>query len=585
MTSASAAAGSTREGFVLWFTGLSASGKTTLAKAVERELIERGIHDVQRLDGDVVRQDLTRDLGFSKEDRDENIRRITFVAELLSNNGVATMCSFISPYRNARANARARCRNFIEVYVECPLETLVERDPKGLYKRALAGEITGFTGVDDPYEVPESPEITVQTGDSTIDESAAVILEYLEREGLIGTDGDRETGATAPTDLVSRIVVHGENLPQPDGPSITLSAAHLCELDAIGCGLYSPLTGFMTEAEYDRVVDAMRLPDGTVWAVPVTLPIPSELVDEIPHGAILALQSEDGKVHGLLEVKDVYVRDLEKEAAAVYGTTDLEHPGVARLLAESRAAVGGDVHLLKRAPLTEHPAHLDPAQTREAFAERGWERVVAFQTRNPIHRAHEYLQKCALEVADGLFVNPLVGETKAGDIPAELRWKCYEEILGGFYPDDRTMLAPFPIPMRYAGPREAIHHAICRRNYGCTHIIIGRDHAGVGEYYGTYDAQRVFDGFSPCELGITPLKFEHAFYCKVCGQMASTKTCPHGPEDHVFLSGTKVRQMLANGTPIPEAFTRPPIAEILREAYGEDAQRDRGCDYSVGLVL
>ncbi len=564
----------TKDGFVLWFTGLSASGKTTLAKAVERELIERGIHDVQRLDGDIVRQDLTRDLGFSKEDRDENIRRITFVAELLSNNGVATMCSFISPYKNARANARARCNNFMEVYVECPMEILVERDPKGLYKKALAGEIKGFTGIDDPYEIPESPELVVHTGSQTIDESTHVILEYLEKHGLIGIGEDRPATTAAPTDLVDRIARHPENLPQPNGPSITLSAAHLCELDAIGCGLYSPLTGFMTETEYERVVEAMRLPNGTVWAVPVTLPVPTELLDDIKHGMILALCDESGETYGLIEVKDVFVRDLEKEAAAVYGTTDPEHPGVARLFAEFKTTVGGDIHLLKRAPITEDPSNMDPAETRKAFADRDWKTVVAFQTRNPIHRAHEYLQKCALEIVDGLFINPLIGETKQGDIPADLRMQCYEEILAGYYPSDRTMLGTFPIPMRYAGPREAIHHAICRRNYGCTHIIIGRDHAGVGNYYGTYDAQEIFDRFAPSELGITPLKFEHAFYCKTCGQMASQKTCPHDKDHHVFLSGTKVREMLAEGAAVPEEFTRPAVTEILREAYSIDVSND-----------
>jgi len=555
------------DGFVLWFTGLSASGKTTLAKAVERELLDRGLHNVQRLDGDIVRQDLTRDLGFSKEDRDENIRRITFVAELLSNNGAATMCSFISPYRNARANARARCRNFIEVYVECPLETLVERDPKGLYKKALAGEITGFTGVDDPYEAPETPEIVVHTGSETVEVSTHNILSYLEKHGLIGTSESAVPIATAPTDLVNRIVSTPENLPEPNGPAVKLSSALLCELDAIGCGLYSPLKGFMTETDYRHVVDSMRLSDGTVWAVPVVLPVPAEAFAQIKHGMVLALNGEDGTTYALLEVKDAFTRDRTSEAEAVYGTTDPEHPGVARLMDEPDTVIGGDVHILKRAPITSNPRNLDPEETRRAFAEKGWKTVVAFQTRNPIHRAHEYLQKCALEIVDGLFINPLIGDTKEGDVPADIRMACYETLLSAYYPADRTLLGTFPIPMRYAGPREAVHHAICRRNYGCTHIIIGRDHAGVGNYYGTYDAQEIFDRFAPAELGIVPLKFEHAFYCTKCGQMVSRKTCPHDKESHIFLSGTKVRELLSEGKDLPPEFTRPEVAEVLRQAY------------------
>jgi len=521
------------------------------------------VNNVQRLDGDVVRQDLTRDLGFSKEDRDENIRRITFVAELLSTNGVATTCSFISPYRNARATARARCRNFIEVYVECPLDTLVERDPKGLYKKALAGEITGFTGVDDPYEAPEAPEIIVHTASETVEESTHKILAYLGSKGFIDGSTAHVGPLLAPTELVNRIAEHPENLPKPNGPSVTLSDALLSELDAIGCGLYTPLAGFMTQVQYERVVDAMRLPDGTVWAIPIVLPVPVAELAKFNHGMVVELKGTDGLTYGLLEVKDAYERDLKKEAAAVFGTVDPAHPGVARLFSESPAAVGGDVHVLRRAPLSTQPLNLDPTETRAAFAARGWKTVVAFQTRNPIHRAHEYLQKCALETVDGLFINPLVGDTKEGDIPAEVRMRCYETLLDGYYPPDRTLLGTFPIPMRYAGPREAIHHAICRRNYGCTHIIIGRDHAGVGNYYSTYAAQEIFEQFTPGELGITPLKFEHAFYCKKCEQMATTKTCPHGNEDHVFLSGTKVRALIEEGKDLPDTFTRPEVAAIL----------------------
>ncbi len=553
----------TQDGFVLWFTGLSASGKTTLAQAVEKEMMARGMPRVQRLDGDVVREDLTRDLGFSKEDRDENIRRIAFVAQLLSSHGVATLCSFISPYREARAHARTRCRRFIEVFVDCPMDVLLERDPKGLYKKAMAGQIRGFTGVDDPYEAPESPEIVVHTARQTVEQSTQVILSYLETHGLLGA---QQSGVMSSVRLVDRTVSDRRRLRQADGPVLVLSDVQVSELDAIGCGLYSPLTGFMTSAEYERVISSMRLPDGSVWTVPITLPVPNELRQGIRCGMVLTLCDEQGETHGLLEVKDIFSRDLKHEAQSVYGTTETIHPGVARLMEEPEAVVGGDIHLLQRSGPSQHPLNMDPEVTRELFSQRGWKTIVAFQTRNPIHRAHEYLLKCALEIFDGLFVNPLVGETQKEDLPVDLRMRCYEEVLQGYFPKERTILGTFPVPMRYAGPREAVHHALCRRNYGCTHMIVGRDHAGVGGYYGTYDAQRIFDRFTPEELGITPLCFEHAFYCRVCGQVASKKTCPHDAEHHLFLSGTKVREMLSGGTPLPDEFTRAEVAEILRGA-------------------
>jgi len=362
---------------------------------------------------------------------------------------------------------------------------------------------------------------------------------------------------------------------QPEGPgptrTIVLTNPQLCELDAIACGLYSPLTGFLGEADYNRVLDDMRLADGTVWAVPIVLPVPDTEAQLIEVGDVIELVDEDGATYGRITVASVFTRDRQREAQAVYGTVDEEHPGVARMHSEPTTLIGGDIDLFKRAPITQDAHSFDPAETRKRFDDLGWETVVAFQTRNPIHRAHEYLQKCALEIVDGLFINPLVGETKAGDISAELRMRCYEELLAGYYPEDRVALGTFPIPMRYAGPREAVHHAICRQNYGCTHIIIGRDHAGVGSYYGTYDAQLIFDQFSPDELGIRPLKFEHAFFCTRCGQMVSRKTCPHSKENHVFLSGTKVRELLQDGVDLPVEFTRPEVAAILKQAYRESA--------------
>jgi sulfate adenylyltransferase len=271
-------------------------------------------------------------------------------------------------------------------------------------------------------------------------------------------------------------------------------------------------------------------------------------------------------------VSEVFDRDRDRESVEVFRTADQAHPGVAALFRMGSRCVAGPVWYLYSRDITGFPAdHLTPAETRAAFKEKGWETVVAFQTRNPIHRAHEYLQKCALEIVDGLLVHPLVGETKSDDIPADVRMNCYKVLLDGYFPDQRVLLSVLPAAMRYAGPREAIFHSIMRRNYGCTHFIVGRDHAGVGDYYGTYDAQQIFDEIDQEALGIEPLMFEHAFYCTLTGQMATAKTSPSTPEQRVFLSGTKVREMLSRGESPPGEFTRPEIAEILMRSYREQA--------------
>jgi len=353
----------------------------------------------------------------------------------------------------------------------------------------------------------------------------------------------------------------------PKLAKIPLTDFALSELDNIACGLYSPLVGFMDEESYNTVIDHMRLPDATVWSIPIVLPTEKSVAKDIDVGDKLALDDENGITYGVIRVSDVFSRDQRREAQVVYGTNDSAHPGVARMYAEPTTLIGGEIHLLRRVPAKAAAEYcLDPLETRRQFEERGWKTVVAFQTRNPIHRAHEYLQKCALEIVDALLINPLIGETKKGDIPATVRMNCYHAVIDNYFPKDRVLLATFPAPMRYAGPREAIFHAICRKNYGCTHIIIGRDHAGVGKYYGTYAAQEIFDRFTPEEIGITPLRFEHAFYCKKCGQMATSKTCPHAGEDHVFLSGTKVRELLQQGKDLPLEFTRPEVANILKRS-------------------
>ena len=353
---------------------------------------------------------------------------------------------------------------------------------------------------------------------------------------------------------------------RPDGveglEQIPLTSRELSDLDMLASGALSPLEGFMGPNDYERVVEEMRLENGLPWSLPVCL-----AVDTPPKGEEVALTDESGRALAVLEVDDAYEYDREREAERCFRTTDDAHPGVARLYAQKPLYLAGRVRVFERLEPAFPELALDPADTRSTFAERGWKRVVGFQTRNPIHRAHEYLTKVALETVDGLLIHPLVGETKSDDVPAATRVECYRVLVDSYYPQERVVVSAFPAAMRYAGPREAIWHAICRKNYGCSHFIVGRDHAGVGDYYGTYDAQLIFGDFEPHELGIEPLFFEHAFWCKVCGSMATPKTCPHGGDDHVFLSGTKVRELLQNGELPPVEFSRPEVAEVLIDAY------------------
>ncbi|OGO49587.1 MAG: sulfate adenylyltransferase [Chloroflexi bacterium RBG_16_68_14] len=355
-------------------------------------------------------------------------------------------------------------------------------------------------------------------------------------------------------------------------PVLRLGSWALSDLELIAVGGFSPLEGFMTSHHYRSVVAEMHLPEGLPWSLPITLSASREEAASLREGQQVALADASGEPLAVLELEERFEYDKEAEAQAVFRTTDEAHPGVAALYAQGEVLLGGRVTLFRRPPAAFAEHRLTPTQTRAAFAERGWRTVVGFQTRNPIHRAHEYIQKCALEIVDGLLLHPLVGETKGDDIPAEVRMHCYQVLLDGYYPKDRVLLSVLPAAMRYAGPREAIFHALVRKNYGCSHFIVGRDHAGVGSYYGTYDAQKIFDEFTPEELAVTPLFFEHTFYCRACQSMVSSKTCPHDADQRLVFSGTRVREMLAAGEAPPPEFTRPEVAKVLIEAMSRPVE-------------
>lgn len=377
--------------------------------------------------------------------------------------------------------------------------------------------------------------------------------------------------------LINRVATPEQRqqfLAQADAlPRVQLDERTTSDLVMIAIGGFSPLTGFMNSSDYEAVVTTMHLANGLPWSIPVTLSVTEAIAEPLKEGSQVRLDNPSGEFVGILELEQKYRYDKTKEAINVYRTDDEAHPGVKVVYEQGPINLAGAVWLLQRDPHPYFPAYqIDPVESRSLFREKGWKTVVGFQTRNPIHRAHEYIQKCALETVDGLFLHPLVGATKSDDIPADVRMRCYEIMLKHYFPKDRVILAINPAAMRYAGPREAIFHALVRKNYGCTHFIVGRDHAGVGDYYGTYDAQYIFDEFDPGTLGITPMKFEHAFYCTRTQSMATTKTSPSTPEERIHLSGTKVRQLLRQGELPPPEFSRPEVAAELARAMKVTAE-------------
>jgi sulfate adenylyltransferase/3'-phosphoadenosine 5'-phosphosulfate synthase len=550
-----AAATSTRpNGATVWFTGLPSAGKTTVATLVGERLAELG-HPVEVLDGDVVRTRLSRGLGFSRSDRDENIRRIGYVAGLLTSHGVTVLVSAISPYRAVRDEVRAaveRVGGFVEVHAATDLATCrAQLDPDRAGTSPAVGRApdregsrypeAGRTAVHSPHPHDSHPHDSHPHGPTP--------------------HGGRLTERLVPPDLAEGLAAEAARL-----PAVVLDGRGLADLECLAVGAFSPLTGFLGAADHTLVVEHGRLADGTVWTLPVVLPVLAEVLAGGPDR--LALTDVAGTVLAVVDVEEVHEPDPGAESKLVVETDDPAHPGVAATLARRGPLVGGPVQVL-RLPATpaELGPRLTPAQVRAEAAARGWRSMAGFQTRNPVHRAHEYLHKVALEHVDGLLLHPLVGETKGDDVPATLRMACYRVLLDGYYPPGRVLLSAFPAAMRYAGPREAVFHALVRKNYGCTHFIVGRDHAGVGSWYGTYAAQEAFDAYDPGELGIQPLKYEHAFFCRRCEAMVTSRTCPHPAETRVHLSGTAVRDLLAKGQLPPPQFSRPEVAQLLADGY------------------
>ncbi len=351
---------------------------------------------------------------------------------------------------------------------------------------------------------------------------------------------------------------------------VSLDSRAVSDVSMLAMGAYTPLDGFMGHDDWRGSCVDMKMADGTFWPIPITLPVASDVADAIATGEEVALaDGETANVLALMTVTEKYRPDTALEAEHVYRTTDPEHPGVAKVLAQGAVNLAGPVRVLDEGVYPGQYPHLyiRPEESRKMFEDNGWSTVAAFQTRNPMHRSHEHLAKIAIEVTDGVFIHQVLGKLKAGDIPAETRTKAIQAMIDNYFVPKTVIQAGYPIEMRYAGPREALLHALIRQNYGCSHLIVGRDHAGVGDYYGPFDAHHIFDQLWDGALLTQPLKIDITFYCRKCYGMATGKTCPHGAEDRIQISGTEQRQMLTEGTEIPPEFSRPEVVTILQEYY------------------
>ncbi len=350
-------------------------------------------------------------------------------------------------------------------------------------------------------------------------------------------------------------------------PKIKMSSREVGDVIMLGIGGFTPLTGFMTKADWQGVCDGMKMASGLFWPIPITLSTDDESIKE---GADIALiDGETGEIMGTMKVTDKYSIDKAHECMMVYKTTDMEHPGVKMVMAQGKYNLAGPVKVLSTGTFKEEYGEqfMTPAETRAKFEQLGWSKIAAFQTRNPMHRSHEYLAKIAIETMDGVLIHSLLGALKPGDIPAEVRSEAISVLVENYFAPNTVIQAGYPLDMRYAGPREALLHALFRQNYGCSHLIVGRDHAGVGDYYGPFDAQKIFDEIPKDALETKNMNIDWTFWCKKCGGMASQRTCPHSKDDRILLSGTKVRAMLSEGQDLPVEFSRPEVAKVLQKYY------------------
>ncbi|MGH8319409.1 MAG: sulfate adenylyltransferase [Steroidobacteraceae bacterium] len=386
-------------------------------------------------------------------------------------------------------------------------------------------------------------------------------------------------GSDAVKPLLAPLAAQAEELERAGRlTQVALDSRAVSDVLMLGMGAYTPLDGFMGQDDWRGACVNMRLPNGLFWPIPITLPVGTEVAERIQVREEVALASESGEILAIMEVREKYGIDKAIEARHVYGTSDAKHPGVAKVMGQGAVNLAGRVLVLSEGEYARrYPAlYIRPVEARALFREQGWSRVAAFQTRNPMHRSHEHLVKIALEVLDGAFIHQVLGKLKPGDIPAEVRTRAVQAMVDSYFRPGTVIQAGYPIEMRYAGPREALLHALIRQNFGCSHLIVGRDHAGVGHYYGPYDSQRIFDQLWDGALRTHALKLDVTFYCRRCAGMATSRTCPHDPRFQIAISGTRLREMLSNGIEVPPEFSRPEVVEILGEYYRHGRSGDTG---------